>query len=192
MGCLQLSYYEDLTGFTEVSRLKICYVNPKLRAENNTSFLGVVLEGVKGGGNGSEYQYKQGNSYDLNVRYKEPVSVGIGHGGASYSSVTISNGKEIIKSSGMGGNYGFGASLFHQSKSNTIHFHQTLSGNNILDVFGSTTQITTKTGGGFIIFDLVRGFDKNGNLLWSSQLRGSAFGGEIGGGQGKASFDWVK
>ena len=64
MGCLQLSYYEDLTGFTEVSRLKICYVNPKLRAENNTSFLGVVLEGVKGAGT------------DPSLTWKTPVGAG--------------------------------------------------------------------------------------------------------------------
>lgn len=41
MGCLQLSYYEDLSGFTGVSQLKVIYVNPRLRAKKGSDFSGV-------------------------------------------------------------------------------------------------------------------------------------------------------
>jgi hypothetical protein len=52
--------------------------------------------------------------------------------------------------------------------------------------------MTSKTVGTFVAFDLIRGFDKNGDLLWSAKLRGSVFGSELGGGQGKANFEWIK
>ena len=41
MGCLQLSYYEDLSGFTGVSRMKVVYVNPRLKAKKESDFSGV-------------------------------------------------------------------------------------------------------------------------------------------------------
>ena len=46
MGCLKLTYNETNTALTEVSTLKVVYVNPELRQKNKVDFLevGGILE----------------------------------------------------------------------------------------------------------------------------------------------------
>lgn len=124
-----------------------------------------------------KYVFESGEKADLNMSAATYVSYAVGPLGASTGRMRVWNNTETIESESWIPNfsYGIGSDVFSESKTDAITFHQTISGESLLEVFNSVKLIETQNFGGFFKYTEIRGYDNatNMNLIYSAKLYGA-------------------
>lgn len=123
-----------------------------------------------------KYEFKAGESYNINIERRILVGTPVG----SMEKIDISNKNESI-TTGYGFSYpGAGsslspkylkASLFLKTHSSKITFYQNVSGDSLAEIFNQTDGISNVTMGAIIYYNFIEG-TRNNRLFWDANQIG--------------------
>lgn len=123
----------------------------------------------------AKYEFTAGETVDMDIVMRTLIDVKFLGG---VSSLTISNKEETIStnyeystpSSGLSAGKQY-ASLFLKTHSSKVKFHQNVSGNNLMEIFGQTDEVSNTTIGSVIYYNNIQG-NKGGKLFWEAHQKG--------------------